>query len=237
MTKKKTDISKKYTPRELAESFVFRTELTHKEKEESDNALRTLRKKAVTEMSEGQKLSMNLLGLKYEMEDYAKTQVHDLGKTFGMFIKKYAKIIQRKNYELADDLGIDETRFSQIVNSKIIPGEKIVYRLEYHSDNIIPGIVWLEILHKDIEHKAEQDIKTRTSEYKTVKKRMDISSHKIGFVANKTKDVQERVKELSSTLVSGNATTGYITKNAKPLVAKEQHKAYAIKKTVAKRKK
>ena len=236
MKKKNIDISKKYSPSQLAEAFVFRSELRSKEKVEADNALRAFRKKGVEEMSEGQKLSMDLLGLKYEMEDYAKNMYHDLEKSFGMFVKKYAKIIHRKNYELADDLGLDDTRFSQIVNGKIIPSEKIVYRLEYHSDNIIPGIVWLEILHKDIEYKAEQDIKTRTSEYKTVKKRMDIS-HKIGFVTNKTKDVQERVKELSCAIVSNNATTGYTTKNVRPWVAKEQQTAYAVKKAVAKRKK
>ena len=173
--------------------------------------MRLMRTRSLQQMSEGEKVSLNLLGLKYEMEDYARFEGYDSEKTFGLFVKRYAKEIQRKNYELADDLGMDSTRFSQIINGKIIPSEKIVFRLEYHSNNIIPGSLWLEVLQKEIAYRAEQDVETRKSEYKIVKKRMDLGK-KIGFIANKTSDVQKRVKEFSSALVASDVSVSYKAK-------------------------
>ena len=106
---------------------------------------------------------------------------------------------------------MDSTRFSQIINGKIIPSEKIVFRLEYQSNNIIPGSLWLEVLQKEIAYRAEQDVETRKSEYKIVKKRMDLGK-KIGFIANKTSDVQKRVKEFSSALVASDVSVSYKAK-------------------------
>ena len=211
MKRTKLNIEKKYTPRQLAEAFVFRSELSPTEIQEADDLLRLMRTRSLQQMSEGEKVSLNLLGLKYEMEDYARFEGYDSEKTFGLFVKRYAKEIQRKNYELADDLGMDSTRFSQIINGKIIPSEKIVFRLEYHSNNIIPGSLWLEVLQKEIAYRAEQDVETRKSEYKIVKKRMDLGK-KIGFIANKTSDVQKRVKEFSSALVASDVSVSYKAK-------------------------
>lgn len=227
MNNNNTAITKKYTPSELAETFVFRNKLKAKEKAEADDALRTLREKAIANMSEGQKLTMNLLSLKYQMEDYIKATNYDAENTFGNYIKRYAKTIQRKNYELANDLGVDETRFSQIVNSHLLPSEKLVYRLEYHCNNIIPGMLWLAVLHKDVEQKALQDTATRAAEYKSVKKHLSLLD-KVSFVTSKKKEVQLRAKNTTGNVIYTNQTQTVAQ-------VREKKTAYKTKKVAAKK--
>lgn len=228
MKKIKTAITKKYTPSELADAFVFRSKLNAKEKEEADTTLRNLRKKAIANMSEGQKLTMDLLSLKYQMEDYIKATTYDTENTFGNYIKRYAKTIQRKNYELANDLGIDETRFSQIVNGHLLPSEKLVYRLEYHCNNIIPGMLWLAVLHKDVEQKASQDTATRQAEYKSVKKHLSLLD-KVSFVTSKKADVQLRAKNTRGNVIYTNQTQAVA-------LVREKKATYKTKKVGAKKK-
>lgn len=235
MKKKSIKLNRKYTAQELADSFVFRSELNTTEKVVADNTLKALRNKTADEMSDSLKLSMNLMSLKYQMEDYAKGIELNTENSFGLFLKKYAKTIRRKNYELANDLGMDVTRFSQIVNGYIIPSEKIIYRLEYHSDNLIPGIVWLGILHKDIERKAEKDTKIRTAEYKTVKNRIDIGK-KIEFVSNNDKDIQHRIKSFNLNKVKGT-TEAYPINNNNLRLASDIEGVYSKKKKNINRKK
>jgi hypothetical protein len=195
MSAKKINITKKYSSKELAESFVFRSNLTSAEKTDSDNALNALRKKVKSEMSEGQRIQMQLLSLKYQMEDWAKTPIYDIDKSFGSFVRMYAKTIRRKNYELANDLGLDETRFSQIINNHVLPNEKLVYRFELHSDNLIPASVWLDIIQKDIENEIKSDLITRKSEYTHVKNRISFSD-KIQMVDCKISDVTYKINQL-----------------------------------------
>lgn len=227
MKKMKSVITKKYSPSELAESFVFRNKLSVKEKEEADNSLSALRKKAIASMSEGQILSMELISLKYQMEDYIKSNDYSSENTFGNYIKRYAKIIERKKYELASDLGIDETRFSQIINGHLLPSEKLVYRLEYHCNHLIPGKLWLAVLHKDVEQKTLQDTATRDAEYKNVKKHLNLVG-KVGFVSSKKSRVQLSSKSDFTNVI-------YSDKNKNVAQVREKKTAYGSR--VGKRKK
>lgn len=201
MSTKKININKKYSSKELAESFVFRSNLTSTEKTDSDNALNALRKKVKSEMSEGQRIKMQLLSLKYQMEEWAKNPAYDIDKSFGSFVRRYAKTIHRKNYELANDLGLDETRFSQIINNHILPNEKLVYRFELHSDNLIPASVWLDIIQKDIENEIKSDLITRKSEYTHVKNRISFSD-KIQMVDCKTSNITYRIGQFKNIVVN-----------------------------------
>ncbi len=58
----------KYTIEELAESFVFRTKLTAKEKAESNMQLTEMRKKIQQEMTPKERLLGISLQLKYQSE-------------------------------------------------------------------------------------------------------------------------------------------------------------------------
>lgn len=235
MSSKKVDIRKKYSPSELAEAFIFRSKATPDETKQADELLNDLRKKSLENMSEGQKLAINLLSLKYQMQDSAKALNYNPDKNLGAYIKMYSKAIQRKNYELANDLGMDETRFSQIINGHIVPSQKLVHRLEYHSDNLIPAKVWLDILHKDIQFYVQQDMETREKEYKTVRNRISVSS-KTGFTASKNKDVALRLKELDDALIKDHAAISVYSRNkTEANYINERESAYAKKKALPKK--
>jgi len=72
MKRAKLNIEKKYTPRQLAEAFVFRSELSPTEIQEADDLLRLMRTRSLQQMSEGEKLAMDLLSLKYRIEEFVK---------------------------------------------------------------------------------------------------------------------------------------------------------------------
>lgn len=235
MKKKADHLKKKYTSRELAESFVFRTELSTLEKDEADEALRHLRRKHLTAMSAGQKLSIDIMSLKFRMEDYVKVAHYTEDHSFGAFVKQYIKCIGRKNYELAADIGLDEARLSQIVNGGLLPSEKIAYRLEYHSGNLIPSTVWLAVLHKELVHKTERDLNARSVEYKMVKRRLTIGNT-VGFAASKSADIQKHIQELSKAL-QGIVQKPYTIEPSFALQVNESPKGYKTKKTDSLRKK
>jgi hypothetical protein len=102
---------------------------------------------------------------------------------------------------LAHDLGLDETRFSQIINNHILPNEKLVYRFELHSDNLIPASVWLDIIQKDIEYKIESDLITKKSEYSNVKTRISFSD-KIQMIDCKPSDFSNKLGQQKAMVVN-----------------------------------
>lgn len=125
---------KKYGPEELAESFVFRVKLSKKEKKEADAELKKILDERRTNMPEKQKLLMQLMSLKFRMDDYYAGHSYQTESSFGNFLKEYLKLTNKKNKEFANDLGIEETELSQLINDHRRPSEKILVRLELHSE-------------------------------------------------------------------------------------------------------
>src|ERR1035437_282655 len=154
---KTTKLLKKYAPKELAESFVFRTKLTAKEKKESDITLHELRKRVQEQTTSKQKLLSHLLQLKYQIEDYSKNATYDANRSFGYFLREYLKPLNKKNKEFASDIDIDETELSQILNQHRKPADKFIIRLEIHSNKTIPAITWFRLLEKEKEHEILTD--------------------------------------------------------------------------------
>ena len=65
-------LNEKYTDKELAESFVFRDDLSAEEKKQSDADLREIRNNLRSKVTPKQMLLSRLLQLKYQIEDYLK---------------------------------------------------------------------------------------------------------------------------------------------------------------------
>lgn len=172
----KTDkISKKYTPKELADSFVFRTKLTTKEKKESDMQLMEMRKKIQKAITPKQLLLSRIMQLKFQIEDYLNNASYDINRSFGFFLREYLKSLNKKNKDFASDLDINETELSQILNKHRSPSEKLMIRLEIHSNKTIPAITWYRLLEKEKEHEILTDTTIRKNESKHVKNRLQLS--------------------------------------------------------------
>lgn len=61
--------STKPTPEELAEAIVFPVTLTHSQKKEAREQLAAARKEGQKEMTEEDRLTLNILQLKFQLED------------------------------------------------------------------------------------------------------------------------------------------------------------------------
>ena len=172
---KTNKLLEKYTPKELADSFVFRTKLKAKERKESDMQLNEMRKKIQNESTPNQLLLSRLLQLKYQMDDYSNNAPYDINRSFGFFLREYVKSLNKKNKDFANDIDIDETELSQILNRHRKPSEKIIIRLEIHSNKTIPAITWYRLLEKEKEHEILTDNIIRKNERKHVKNRLQLS--------------------------------------------------------------
>jgi hypothetical protein len=125
-------LTKKYTSKELAESFVFRTKLMASEQQAADEQLREMRAKIRKQATVSQLLLSRLLQLKYQMEDYSKNDTYNINYSFGYFLREYLKSLNKKNKDFAHDIDIEETELSQLLNQHRKPSEKIIIRLEIH---------------------------------------------------------------------------------------------------------
>ena len=165
----------KYTDKELAESFVFRNNLTPSQKAESDLQMNAMRKEMLSSASSNQVLLSRLFLLKYQIEDYLENSLYDAERSFGFFLRAYFKSLNKKHKDFADDIDINETELSQILNKRRNPSEKVIIRLEIHSNKIISAITWFKLLEKKKEHEILTDNSLRIKEQKHVRNILKVS--------------------------------------------------------------
>jgi len=161
---KNKTLNQKYTDKEMADSFVFRTCLSSDEKIQSDADLKEFRAKLQGKTSSTQILLSRLFQLKYQIEDYLKKPTYDTERSFAYFLKIYLETLGKKHKEFANDISIKETELSQILNKHRNPSEKIFIRLEIHSNKIIPAITWFKLVEKQKEFEIMTDNGMRVRE-------------------------------------------------------------------------
>ncbi|AEA43377.1 hypothetical protein [Fluviicola taffensis] len=171
---KKDKLNDKYTNKELAESFVFRNKLTANQKVESDLQLNEMRKNIQQSITPKQLLLSRLLQLKYQIEDYLENPTYDAKHSFGFFLRGYLETLNKKNKEFAKDIDIAETELSLILNKHRKPSEKVMIRLEIHSNKIIPAITWFRLLEKEKEHEILTNSDLRKQEKSHVRNMVSV---------------------------------------------------------------
>ena len=67
----------KFTPKELAEAFIFPVKLSPKQQREADQQLSEALKRSREKMTKEERLAGSLMGLKFRMEDYFKVDNRD----------------------------------------------------------------------------------------------------------------------------------------------------------------
>ena len=174
MIMKMSKLLKKHTTEELADAFVFRSNLTQDEEAISINELRDARAACKAKQVPEQKIYMNLLQIKFQMQDYIKGEYNE-SYSFGYFLKKYVEVVNKLNKDFADDIDIKQTELSQLINNHRAPAEKIIIRLELHSGNIIPALLWMKVLDKQREHAIVTNKTIRLEESNHVKNRFALS--------------------------------------------------------------
>jgi len=163
-------LAEKYSPEELAESFVFDAGLTKKQKNEADTALSEVLKKRRDAMNREDHLKGTLLQLRFQIEDYLNDLHFDKRKTFGYFLKSYIDGINKKQKEFAYEIDIKPTELSQYINNHRKPPQNIMVRLELHSHNMIPATDWYRLLEKENIHALRTNKDLRRAERKFIKR-------------------------------------------------------------------
>ncbi len=163
------DLTKKYTAAEIAENFYVTKEMTPAEKKQSDEEIWNIRKKSLEAMTPEDKVYAGLLRLKYTIESYIDNNIYEESKTVAIFLKEYMNILNKKQKDLATDLGIHKTRLSRILNGREKVSLQLAYRLEIHSGDLIPAILWWKLVQKEVEREIREDKKERKREKRNVR--------------------------------------------------------------------
>lgn len=142
-------IEKKYTSEEIATSIVFPGTKNKKEREAVLSEFRDFRKSVTDKQTEKSKTVSLLLQLKFLIEDYLNANSFDKNYYFGYFLKEYIKRLEKKNKEFANEISVDPTELSQVINRHRRPTEKLIYRLEIHSNKNFPATMWFKLLEKE----------------------------------------------------------------------------------------
>ncbi|MBS1737946.1 MAG: hypothetical protein JSS98_15285 [Bacteroidetes bacterium] len=172
MNTKKTRV--KHTPGELAEAYVYPVTLTPAQKKEADKQLKAARAKVQSEMTAEDKLTSDILQLRFQLEDYLNNEKFDPRLKFSYFLKAYVQLLNKKRKVFAREINIDETELSQLINDHRHPSENIIIRLELHSNNAIPAIAWYKLIEREKEHYIITNKTIRKQEEKHVSNRLTV---------------------------------------------------------------
>jgi transcriptional regulator with XRE-family HTH domain len=169
------NILKQLKPEEIIDSFVLPHGLKKADKKKADADLKTALIKKRALIDENQKVEMNLLQFKFQLEDYIKSNKYDEGYTFGFFLKSYLNALNKTLEEFADEIDVTQRSLNNWLNHNKVPNELIFVRLEIHSNNTIPAVNWLRIVEKKREYSLAYNAKLRLSQKAHVKKKLAIT--------------------------------------------------------------
>lgn len=169
-------LSRRYSPEELAEGYVFPTELSEAEARALREEIRRVREERLRQSGEKERIFADLVRLKLQMRDYIQDRHFDPDMHFGSFLGEYLRIIGRSQKDLAADIGIHPSRFNRILHDREDPNIELVYRLEKHSDRVLPALLWWRLLVKKQEYHLKIDEQARERAARKVKNELKLSA-------------------------------------------------------------
>lgn len=162
--------------KDLAEAYIFPVELPEEERQEADEQLRLARAKSQAEMTPEDRLSLRVLRLRLTIEASLKERVYRKECGFGSYLKEYINLQDKKRKVFADEISIDETLLSQLINERRDPPDYIFFRLEIHSNNVIPAQNWYKLVEKRREHEITTSKARRKAEKPFVRRKLQADS-------------------------------------------------------------
>jgi addiction module HigA family antidote len=112
--------------------------------------------------TENQKKKIDLLSVKYQMEDYINSETSDV-RPVGDFLKSILKLLQLQQNKFADYIGLKPSNFSKLLNGE----RSINYDLALIFGRIFnhDPMLWIEIQAKNEIIRLEQSDKKKYSDY------------------------------------------------------------------------
>lgn len=163
------ELREQLTDQEIAESTLIPADLTEQEKKENAEALRRMRFERLAQMTSEQKIYADLLQLRFKLEDYVNGFTFDPQRSFGYYLTEYIHIFRKTNKNFAEDINVHESRLSRMLKDKESPNIELMYRLERHSGELIPALIWWKLSSKKQEFDLVTNIELRNSENLKVK--------------------------------------------------------------------
>jgi plasmid maintenance system antidote protein VapI len=158
------------TDEELADAYFIPQKLTKKQQADARVQLAEARKKSQAEMSVDDRLNLKLMQLKFQIEAYLKNEPYDNIRTFGYFLKEYLHILGVQNNEFAHEVDIHDTEVTNLIKDRRQPNERLMIRLELHSDKMFPAVLWHRLVEKRNEYLIQSNHQLRKDERKHVKR-------------------------------------------------------------------
>jgi hypothetical protein len=156
-----------YSDQEIADDFVFSIDPGTEELKE----VKAFFTKRPSEMSDGERLKMNMLQLKVWMQDdISDTEFKRAARPFAFYLKEYRERLGIKNIELAKELALDPTELSGVISGLRSPGEKLIRNLGRHYRGNFPSLLWLKIFHREREYNLFRQEKNTAHRIKVVQK-------------------------------------------------------------------
>jgi plasmid maintenance system antidote protein VapI len=160
--------SEKISQAEWDGDIFIAAKLTPTEKKEADRQLAEARKKNKKPMTEEVRVGLIHFCVRFRIEDSLQNKEYDPAMTFGHFLKQYVDLLEIKQKEFADQIGIDETLLSQLINGHRMPPDYLIIRLEIHSNNDIPADFWYRLVEREKGHFIRTDKEIRKIQAKYV---------------------------------------------------------------------
>lgn len=159
------------TIEEIAESTIIMADLTPEEKIQSDKEMREYSLKRIANMTAKDHVFGDTVRTSILMREYLKDEENfSSEKTFGHFLKEYITATRIKRRDFAKEIAVHYTKLSRIINDKEEPNIDLCYRLEKHSEDIIPAIDWWNLVIKKQMYTILQDKERRARERAKVNK-------------------------------------------------------------------
>jgi hypothetical protein len=150
--------------------------LSPEEYEKSVRKMNEYRKRTQENMSEKVRLTLELMSLRFKIEGCIKDKEFNPQLNFGHFLRQYVDLLNRKRKVFASEIGINEAELSQFINNHRLPNESILVRLEIHSSNSLPAIIWFRLIQKEKEYILLTNKAIRREQKKNVSNKVNIST-------------------------------------------------------------
>ena len=163
---------KKQSNKDQTEAQVFPSKLSPSEKKKAESEFAQFRLSRLNQMTEEERHYSRVLQLKYRMEEYINSKSYSSTYTFSYFLKEYIFSLNKKKMDFSREISLHFAQLSRLLNDKDEPNNKILVRLEIHSNNSIPALLWYRVVEKRKELELMSDVNLRKTESKRVRKNM-----------------------------------------------------------------
>lgn len=169
-------LRQEFSDEEIAEGYMIPASLTEQELQESNQELLSWRMDRLANRTEKQRLLSELARLRITISRYLKNDSFHEAYSFGKILNQYIAIIGKNKKEFSKDIDLHPSKLSRLINEKEEPNNSLCYRLEKHSDEIIPALLWWKLMMRKQAFLIEKNTSQRKKEAARVQNSLKLTA-------------------------------------------------------------